>query len=157
MKKKRQMFLKFLQPIIPILLLVPINNSQATEIVYGFKNPSFSGINAGAQWLTIDNQEHAREKEIADAIQAKLKEQQAAAQNTILAKFINNLQSRIYSQLAAQLTQNLFGENPQPSGSFTLDGNTVTYSKDSVSLTMTITDNQGNLTTIQIPLDGFKF
>jgi hypothetical protein len=131
----------------------------ATDLTYGFKNPSFSGVNASAHWLTIDNQEHARSKEIADAIQAALKEKAAAANNTILAKFINNLESRIYSQLAAQLTQNLFGENPQPSGSFTIDGNTVSYNKDTATntLTMTITDGTGNTTTIAIPLDGFKF
>ena len=143
--------------IVAALAIFLSSNCYATDLVYGFKNPSFSGVNAGAQWLTIDNQEHAREKEIADAIKAALKEKAAAAQNTILAKFLNNLQSRIYSQLAAQLTQNLFGENPQSSGTFTLDGNTISYSKDSVNLTMTITDNQGNTTTITIPLDGFKF
>jgi hypothetical protein len=144
--------------LISLLLLISLP-SIATDLVYGFKDPSFSGVNASAHWLTIDNQEHTRSKEIADAIQAKLKEQEAKAQNTILAKFINNLESRIYSQLAAQLTQNLFGENPQPSGSFTIDGNTVSYNKDTAtnSLTMTITDGTGNTTTITIPLDGFKF
>jgi hypothetical protein len=107
--------------------------------------------------LTIDNQEHSRQKEIADAIKAALKEQESAAKNTILAKFINNLESRIYSQLAAQLTQNLFGENSQSNGEFTLDGNTIKYSKNSDSVTMTITDDAGNITTITIPLSGFKF
>ena len=141
------------------LLLLISSNSLATDLTYGFKDPSFSGVNTSAHWLTIDNQEHTRSKEIADAIQAALQAKAAAAQNTILAKFINNLESRIYSQLAAQLTQNLFGENPQSKGSFTIDGNTVTYNKDTSTntLTMTITDGTGNTTTIAIPLDGFKF
>ena len=141
------------------LLLLISSSSLATDLTYGFKNPSFSGVNTSAHWLTIDNQEHTRSKEIADAIQAALQAKAAAAQNTILAKFINNLESRIYSQLAAQLTQNLFGENPQPTGSFTIDGNTVSYNKDTATntLTMTITDGTGNTTTIAIPLDGFKF
>jgi len=131
--------------------------SFSTELVYTPKDPSFSGINASAHWLTIDNQEHARQKEIADAIKAALKEKEAAAKNTILAKFINNLESRIYSQLAAQLSTNLFGENPQPNGEFTLDGNTIKYNKTSDSLTMTISDDAGNITIISIPLSGFKF
>ena len=140
-------------------LLLISSSSLATDLTYGFKDPSFSGVNTSAHWLTIDNQEHTRSKEIADAIQAALQAKAAAAQNTILAKFINNLESRIYSQLAAQLTQNLFGENPQSNGSFTIDGNTVTYNKDTATntLTMTITDGTGNTTTIAIPLDGFKF
>jgi len=150
------MKLKYLSLILLLVINLP---SLATDLTYGFKNPSFSGVNTSAHWLTIDNQEHTRSKEIADAIQAALQAKAAAAQNTILAKFINNLESRIYSQLAAQLTQNLFGEHPQPSGSFTIDGNTVTYNKDTSTntLTMTITDGTGNTTTIAIPLDGFKF
>jgi hypothetical protein len=142
-----------------LFLLTVSLPSLATDLTYGFKDPSFSGVNTSAHWLTIDNQEHTRSKEIADAIQAALQAKAAAAQNTILAKFINNLESRIYSQLAAQLTQNLFGENPQPTGSFTIDGNTVSYNKDTTTntLTMTITDGTGNTTTIAIPLDGFKF
>jgi hypothetical protein len=150
------MKLKYLSLILLLVINLP---SLATDLTYGFKNPSFSGVNTSAHWLTIDNQEHTRSKEIADAIQAALQAKAAAAQNTILAKFINNLESRIYSQLAAQLTQNLFGENPQPKGSFTIDGNTVTYNKDisTNTLTMTITDGTGNTTTIAIPLDGFKF
>jgi len=139
------------------LLLLISSPSFSTELIYIPKNPSFSGINASAHWLTIDNQEHSRQKEIADAIKAALKEQESAAKNTILAKFINNLESRIYSQLAAQLTQNLFGENSQSNGEFTLDGNTIKYSKNSDSVTMTITDDAGNITTITIPLSGFKF
>jgi curli production assembly/transport component CsgF len=133
--------------------------SEATELTYGFKNPSFSGVNASSHWLTIDNQESTRTKQIADDIKAALQAKAAAAQNTILAKFINNLESRIYSQLAAQLTQNLFGENPQNSGTFTLDGNTISYVKDPTgqTLTMTITDSNKNVTTITIPLTGFTF
>ena len=90
---------------------------------------------------------------------AKTAPKAAAAQNTILAKFINNLESRIYSQLAAQLTSNLFGETPQNSGTFTLDGNTISYVKDPTgqTLTMTITDSNKNITTITIPLTGFTF
>ena len=32
----------------------------AEPIVHGFKNPSFSGIGAGAHYLTVENQEHGR-------------------------------------------------------------------------------------------------
>ena len=51
-------------------LLLISSSSLATDLTYGFKDPSFSGVNTSAHWLTIDNQEHTRSKEIADAIQA---------------------------------------------------------------------------------------
>lgn len=142
-----------------LAVLLSSSSSYATELTYGFKNPSFSGVNASSHWLTIDNQESTRVKQIADDIKAALEAKAAAAQNTILAKFINNLESRIYSQLAAQLTSNLFGETPQNSGTFTLDGNTISYVKDPTgqTLTMTITDSNKNITTITIPLTGFTF
>lgn len=140
-----------------VILLTISFRSYATDLVYNFKNPSFSGVGASSHWLTIDNQESTRVRQIADDIKAALQAKAAAAQNTILAKFINNLESRIYSQLAAQLSQNLFGENPKTSGEFTLDGNTIKYNKDATTLTMTISDSQGNTTTITIPLDGFTF
>ena len=94
-----------------ILILLPLilsNPVAASEIVFQFKNPSFSGVNAGAQWLTIENQEHARKQAIQDKIEAELKQKALDEKNSILNRFMNNLQSRIYSQLAQQLTQNLF-------------------------------------------------
>ena len=36
----------------------------ADEIVHKFKNPSFSGIGTGAHYLTIEQQEFSRKKEI---------------------------------------------------------------------------------------------
>jgi hypothetical protein len=95
---------------------------QASELVFQFKNPSFSGNNAGAQWLTIENQETLRKKAIQDKIEADLKAQALEEKNSILNRFLNNLQSRIYSQLAQQLTNNLFGEMGGQSGEFTLEG-----------------------------------
>ena len=56
-------------------LLLVSTSAQATELVFQFKNPSFSGVNAGAQWLTIENQETMRKKAIQDKIEADLKAQ----------------------------------------------------------------------------------
>ena len=45
----------------------------ASPIVHEFKNPSFSGKGQGAHYLTIENQEHSRKKEIEDALEAARK------------------------------------------------------------------------------------
>jgi glutamate synthase domain-containing protein 3 len=140
-----------------LLLLLLASNCYASELVYQFKNPSFSGVNAGSQWLTIDNQEASRRKAIQDKLEAKLKAEADAEANSILNRFMNNLQSRIYSQLAQQLTNNLFGQMGDQAGSFSLEGNTIDYVKNADTITLTITDPKGSVTKITIPTTGFKF
>lgn len=137
-------------------LLLITSPAAASEIVYTFKNPSFSGQNAGAQWLTIENQETSRKKAIQDKIEADLKAKATEEKNSILNRFMNNLQSRIYSQLASQLTANLFaGSNT--SGSFDLDGNLIQYTKSLDEVSLTITAADGSVTNITIPIGQFNF
>ena len=138
-------------------LLIVSQPALASEIVFQFKNPSFSGQNAGAQWLTIENQEFQRKKAIQDKIEAELKAVALEEKNSILNRFMNNLQSRIYSQLAQQLTNNLFGEMGGQSGEFALEGNTIKYEKTDTEIKLTITDDTGNTTEIIIPTSGFKW
>ena len=137
-------------------LLLTSPPALASEIVFQFKNPSFSGNGAGAQWLTIENQEFNRKKAIQDRIEAELKAKATEEKNSILNRFMNNLQSRIYSQLASQLTENLFsGESSI--GSFRLDKNLIEYEKTADTIKLKITDDSGNVTEIEIPLSGFSF
>jgi hypothetical protein len=128
----------------------------ASDIIFQFKNPSFSGNGAGAQWLTIENQETIRRKAIQDKIEADLKAKATDDKNSILNRFMNNLQSRIYSQLASQLTENLFADD-STTGTFKLDKNTITYEKNDDRVQLRITDEAGNVTEIEIPLSGFSF
>jgi hypothetical protein len=143
--------------IIILSLLLVSTPAHASDIVFQFKNPSFSGNNAGAQWLTIENQETLRKKAIQDKIEADLKAQALEEKNSILNRFLNNLQSRIYSQLAQQLTNNLFGEMGGESGEFTLEGNVIKYEKTDAEIKLVIVDAQGNQTEIIIPTSGFKW
>jgi len=142
-----------------ILSLLPLSSPvYATEMVHQFKSPSFNGVNTSAHWLTIENQEASRRKAIQDKIEADLKAAIQAEQNSILNKFMTNLQSRIYSQLAKQLTDNLFGPNAQDTGSFELDGNMITFEKNLDGITLIIKQPDGTSTSITIPTTGsFKF
>ena len=143
-----------------LLLASPI--LLADEIIHNFKNPSFSGQGTSAHYLTIENQEKSRRDKIQDDIEAALKAEQRALENTTLAKFIRNLESRIYAQLSKQLVDNMFGnEEGALSGSFTLEGNTINYirmeqcGEDGVCLEviqMTIIDAEGSETVITIPI-----
>ena len=79
-----------------LLILSPA--AFADELVFKFKNPSFSGIGTGAHYLTIENQEKSRRDKIRDDIEAELLRQQREEENSTLNKFLRNLESRIYSQ-----------------------------------------------------------
>ena len=85
------------------------------------------------------------------------------ANNTTLAKFIRNLESRIYAQLSKQLVDNMFSnDNPVRFGSFILEGSTVTYevitSDDGTEfIKMTIVGEDGSTTVIEIPIGSGNF
>lgn len=144
-------------------MIIPIQSIEATEIVHQFKNPSFSGIGTGAHYLTIENQEHSRKKAIRDALEAAQKAAEREAENTVLAKFIRNLESRIYSQLSKQLVDNMFSNDSAVTfGSFTLEGSVITYEvltgEDGTEfIKMTIIDSDGTETIIEIPIGTGNF
>ncbi len=130
---------------------------SADEMTHSFKNPSFSGVGTSAHWLTIENQEANRKKAIKDEIKAYQEDLEREAENTTLARFIRNLESRIYAQLSRQLVDNLFGETPNESGTLELEGNTIEYSVDGDFITLIITDADGNTTEITLPIGDFSF
>lgn len=132
-------------------------SSQANELLYKFKSPSFSGINSSSHYLTIENQEATRRAAIKEEIDAYTDELVREAENTTLARFIRNLESRIYAQLSRQLVDQLFGETPQQAGSLTLEGNTIEYVVEEETITLTITDGSGGTTNITVPIGNFTF
>ena len=139
------------------VLLVIAVDLRADQMVHKFKNPSFSGTNTSSHYLTIENQEFNRKEAIKAEIKAYQDELERDANNTTLARFIRNLESRIYAQLSRQLVENLFGENPSESGQVELEGNTIEYESDGEYITLKITDADGNETIITLPIGSFTF
>mgnify|MGYP001193402612 CR=1 FL=1 len=145
--------------IISLILVTPV---LADELVHGFKNPSFSGVGTSAHYLTIENQEKSRRDKIKDDIEAALKAAEREEQNTTLAKFIRNLESRIFAQLSKQLVDNMFGnEEASQFGSFSLEGNNITYERTNTCtedgvctdiIRLTIVAEDGSETVIDIPI-----
>ena len=145
--------------IIGILLFgaIFVQQIKADQIVHKFKSPSFNGIGTSSHYLTIENQEFNRKEAIKAEIKAYKEELKREAENTTLARFIRNLESRIYAQLSRQLVDNLFGETPSDSGTIELEGNIIEYSSDGVYITLKITDADGNITEITLPIGSFTF
>lgn len=134
-----------------------INAALADTITHRFKSPSFSGVNTSSHYLTIENQEYNRKMSVKEELAALQEQIERDKDNTTLARFIRNLESRIYAQLSRQLVDNLFGETPSAEGTIELEGNIITYSTDGVFITLTITDADGNTTEITLPIGSFTF
>jgi hypothetical protein len=106
---------------------------------------------------TIENTETTRRQALESARLQAAKDAATAANNTNLQKFLNNFESRVYAQLSTQLVNNLFGENPQTSGTVSIEGNTIQYTKTSDMISLTVTGIDGTLTQVQIPIGTLKF
>ncbi len=139
-----------------IVLLGVAEPANASDIVHKFASPSFSKEGTGGYWLALHSTEMTRKKEIQTKLESDLKAKALEEKNSILNKFTTNLQSRIYSQLAQQLTENLFSGD-STSGTFNLDGNTISYEKTLDQIKLSIDDGAGGLTEIIIPVAAFKF
>lgn len=140
------------------------------ELVHQFKNPSFSGIGWSSHVLTIEQLEKSRRDSIDAQKKADIAAAEAAANNTPLARFMNLFSSQVYAQLATQLSNNLFQNrcaaadgsaipgcvNPS-TGMFTLDGNTITWVKNTNNVTLTVVDAKGTTTVVTVPLASFGF
>ena len=140
---------------IVFVLSVVAVNVNASPIVHEFKNPSFNGIGASAHYLTIDEQETKRRDELAERIQSELEEIQREIDNSTLNKFLNNLQSRIFSNLSRDISDMLFSEDGGTGGTIELEGNSISFSNDGEYITLTVIDENGNITEVKIPIGIF--
>ena len=144
--------------LLALFTLASANVLRADEIKFGFKNPSFSGVGTSSHYLTIDSQEMSRKEALEAEIQAMKDALKREQENTTLARFIKNFESRVYAQLSRQLVDQLFGENPAQSGSFTLFDSLITWTSDGITITMTIfNETTGETTEITIPIGDFGF
>lgn len=147
-----------------------INSIFAAELHFQFSSPAFSGSGYSSHVLTIqqlETQAKDKHKAAAEALQARA---EAAALNTPQARFVANLESRIYSQLAKQLTDSMFGEGATCTttghvcGSIPdLGGNKIEWALGSGSDAGMIIINIQNLanatqiTTMKVPAGTFHF
>jgi hypothetical protein len=144
-----------MKKIVAALLLVP-SVALASELVFQFNSPAFSGIGYSSHVMTIYSQELSRKLAIAAEKKAELLKSEQDAKNTTQAKFIANLESRVYNELARQITEKLFeGQGTQASGSFAFNGGTITYTKTGNEITITIRGVDGSVTTMTVPIGDF--
>jgi len=134
-----------------VLSILLSSNALATELQFGFKSPAFSGVGYSSHVLTIENLEATRRKQIDDDIKAAASKAASDAKNTNLAKFINNLESRVYATLSQKIAEQLFADNGATSGTFSIATNNVQWSSDGSQITLRITDAVGSVTEVIVP------
>jgi hypothetical protein len=130
-----------------------------SELTHEFKNPSFSGQGYSNHVLALEQLRYQREKEIQEKKEAAAAKLARELEQTTLNKFINNVESRIYAQLSKQMVDNMFTDSGATSGTANIEGATIYWIKDvsSDTISITVTEADGSLTEITVPLTGFGF
>ena len=145
------------------------------EFVQQFKDPTFSGQGWASHVLTVEQMRQSAQAQVESKAAADLAAAQAAAANTPLAKFMALFTGQVYSQLATQLTNNLFKDCVAGSGASCNSGNfmvsdteQIQWVKANGNVTLTVYDGTKNSSgtfvanasptqTITVPISSFSF
>lgn len=129
--------------------------ARAGDLVYTPVNPSFGGspLNSAHLLATASAQ---REETARDFRKPETTSPAGNTgtnnQNSDADLFVRQLQGRLLSALAGQVTDAIFGENPQDSGTVRFGDTTVTFERTLDSIRLTITNAaDGTVTDIVVP------
>jgi len=147
--------------------VTPLTTSiLASDLVHEFKNPAFSGNGYSNHVLSVDQLQSQRKKDNEADAKSEAAAAARAEKNTVINKFIANVESRIYANLSKQLVDNMFGTSCDSStttcptsGTSEIEGATIYWVKDTTTeiITLTITDENGTVTSMSVPIGDFVF
>jgi curli production assembly/transport component CsgF len=127
-----------------LAVLLASTAAHAQDLRYTPTHPNFGG--SPFNGANLMNDANAQNKYVDPA------SKQAGDTQSTGAEFVRQLESRLYSSLANQVADAIFGDNATPSGTITFGDQTVTYSHGLDSVTLTIVDaSTGTTTNIEIP------
>ena len=140
-------------------LLLYTSSLQSSELTQDFKNPSFSGNGYSNHVLSIDQLETQRKQKIKEDKEAKARQAERDEENKTINRFIANVESRIYANISKQLVDNMFSDTGQTSGTAEIEGATIVWNKDTDlgTISITITEEGGTVTTLTVPIGDFGF
>lgn len=148
-----------------VLLLLP-TMAMADQLSFEFGNPAFSKQGYSSHVLSVEQLSFSRKQDAIDDAKSEAARAQRELENTTVAKFIKNVESRIYANLSKQLVDNMFGTscdstttNCPTSGTSEVEGATIYWVKDTTTeiITLTITDENGSVTSMSVPIGDFVF
>jgi curli production assembly/transport component CsgF len=130
---------------------------RASNLIYEFNDPSFSGNGWSTQVITLEQIEAARKQKIKDDQAAAIAKAAADVKNSNLSKFLVNVESRIYAQLSKQLADQMFTDTGATSGTMDFQGTSINWIKGTTEVSLTVTESNGNRTDITVPIGEFGF
>ena len=144
------------------LFLLFITSMASADLVHKFNNPAFNGAGYSSHVMAIEQLQKNRQDELDAEAERLAAELERADDNSVLAKFTRNLESRIYATLSKQMVDNMFaecGDTCSNTGTAEVEGNTIMWSRDPTSGDITlIVDGPDGYTEITIPGAGdFNF
>ena len=135
----------------------------ASDLTWSFKSPAFHyGNGYSTHVLSVEQLQHNRKEEARKAAESEAARLERELENTTLAKFIRNVESRIYATLSKQMVDAMFadcGDSCANTGTAEVEGATITWTKDTDNGAITlIVDGPDGYTEITIPGAGeFNF
>jgi len=139
------------------IMLIGVSCNGYADLTFQFNSPAFSGVGYSSHVLTIEQIESQRRQKLRDEAKAANDAAVRAASSTNLAKFLVNVESRIYAQLSKQLADSMFTDDGATSGTLDFQGTNISWVKSSTEVTLTITETNGNRTDITVPIGTFGF
>ena len=132
---------------------------QASELTQEFSNPSFSGIGQSNHYLATEQLQFQRKEEIRKNEERKLRDAERDEKNEVINKFIANVESRIYANLSKQLVDNMFASDGASTGTAEIEGATIFWERDTDlgTISIRITEADGTVTTLTVPVGDFGF
>lgn len=129
------------------------NTSQAAEYVYTPINPSFGGNpNNTSHLMSVAGA--IKTATAADYVDPSSINASGgdSTKNDAADLFVRQLQGRLLSALASQVTESIFGDNPQDNGTISFGDTEVTFSREGGNIMLTISDfGNGTVTEIVVP------
>ncbi len=140
-----------------LVFILASSSNVAADLVWGFKNPSFSGQGYSSHVLSVEQLQFNRKQDIRKEAEAEQRRIERELENTTLNKFLKNIESRIYAQISKQMVDAMFADCSDTcsnTGTAEIEGSTITWVKADGMITLTIVSEDGTVTEISIPADG---
>ena len=140
-----------------LVFILASSSNVAADLVWGFKNPSFSGQGYSSHVLSVEQLQFNRKQDIKKEAEAEQRRIERELENTTLNKFLKNVESRIYAQISKQMVDAMFADCSDTcsnTGTAEIEGSTITWVKADGMITLTIVSEDGTVTEISIPADG---
>jgi|SRR5210317_520212 len=150
---------KYIYYSIFVTFVASMSSIQASELTQEFSNPSFSGNGYSNHVLATEQLQFQRKEELRKDIEKKLRDAERDENNEVINKFIANVESRIYANLSKQLVDNMFSSGGQTTGTAEIEGATIYWEKDVDlgEISIRITEADGTITTLTVPVGDFGF